>query len=54
MNSIFLMMGQNNSIIIFNGEVSMVEVTASATSKIAEYFNGRKPSPIRIFLNEGG
>jgi len=32
----------------------MVEVTESATKQIAEYFNGKEISPIRIFLNEGG
>jgi Fe-S cluster assembly iron-binding protein IscA len=32
----------------------MVEVTETAQEKIAEYFKGRKTSPIRIFLNEGG
>jgi Fe-S cluster assembly iron-binding protein IscA len=32
----------------------MVEVTEAATQQIAEYFNGKEISPIRIFLNEGG
>ena len=32
----------------------MVEVTESATKQIAEYFNGKEVSPIRVFLNEGG
>ena len=32
----------------------MVKVTESATQKIAEYFDGKEISPIRIFLNEGG
>ncbi len=32
----------------------MFEVTQSATEQIAEYFNGKEVSPIRIFLNEGG
>ena len=32
----------------------MIEVTPAATEQIAEYFQGREPSPIRIFLNEGG
>ena len=31
----------------------MIEVTASATNQIAEYFKGKEISPIRIFLNEG-
>ena len=31
----------------------MFEVTQSATEQIAEYFNGKEVSPIRIFLNEG-
>ena len=32
----------------------MLEVTKSATEKIAEYFKNREISPIRIFLNAGG
>ena len=32
----------------------MVEVTASATEQIAEYFKGKDIQPVRIFLNEGG
>jgi iron-sulfur cluster assembly protein len=32
----------------------MVEVTASATSQINEYFKGKDILPIRIFINEGG
>jgi len=32
----------------------MVEVTATATQQIAEYFKGKDVTPIRIFLNEGG
>ena len=32
----------------------MLEVTKSATEKIAEYFKDREISPIRIFLNAGG
>ncbi len=32
----------------------MLEVTEAATRQITEYFNGRTPSPIRVFLNEGG
>lgn len=32
----------------------MVEVTPTATQQIADYFNGREITPIRIFLNEGG
>ena len=32
----------------------MLEVTASATQQIAEYFKGKDVAPIRIFLNEGG
>jgi len=32
----------------------MVEVTATATEQVAEYFKGKEVSPIRIFLNEGG
>lgn len=32
----------------------MVEVTPAATEQIGEYFKGRDPQPIRIFLNEGG
>ncbi len=32
----------------------MVEVTPAATEQIGQYFKGRDPQPIRIFLNEGG
>ena len=32
----------------------MLEITKSATKKIAEYLKGRKVTPIRIFLNAGG
>ncbi len=32
----------------------MVKVTKLATEQIAEYFKGKKVSPIRIFLNTGG
>ncbi len=32
----------------------MLEVTASATEQIAEYFKGKDVKPIRVFLNEGG
>ena len=32
----------------------MLEVTEAATEQISEYFKGKKVSPIRIFLNEGG
>jgi Fe-S cluster assembly iron-binding protein IscA len=32
----------------------MLEVTKSATEKIAEYLEGKEILPIRIFLNAGG
>ena len=32
----------------------MFHVTPAATSKVAEYFQGREAAPIRIFLNECG
>ncbi len=32
----------------------MVEVTASATEQISEYFKGKDTQPVRVFLNEGG
>ncbi len=32
----------------------MIDLTDSAKLQIDEYFNGREPSPIRIFLNSGG
>ena len=32
----------------------MLEVTKSATDKIAEYFKDREAAPIRIFLSAGG
>lgn len=35
-------------------EDSMLEVTAAATKKLSDYFRGKKASPVRIFLNQGG
>ena len=32
----------------------MLEVTDTATVKIADYFKGKEVSPVRIFLNDGG
>ena len=32
----------------------MLEITKSATDKIAEYLKDREVTPIRIFLNAGG
>jgi iron-sulfur cluster assembly protein len=32
----------------------MIEITKSATDKIAEYFRSKDVKPIRIFLNAGG
>ncbi len=32
----------------------MLEVTQAATDQVAEYFQGKSPAPIRVFLNEGG
>ena len=32
----------------------MLEVTPQAHEKVADYFTGKEPSPIRIFLTEGG
>lgn len=32
----------------------MLEVTESAINQIAEYFKGKNPSPVRLFLNESG
>ncbi len=32
----------------------MIELTDSAKEQIDEYFNGKEPSPVRIFLNSGG
>ena len=32
----------------------MLEVTPKANEQVAEYFAGKEPSPIRIFLTEGG
>ena len=36
------------------GEFIMIELTDSAKEQIDEYFTGKEPSPIRIFLNSGG
>jgi hypothetical protein len=32
----------------------MFEVTGAATTQIGEYFRGKTPTPIRVFLNQGG
>jgi Fe-S cluster assembly iron-binding protein IscA len=32
----------------------MLEVTPQANEQVAAYFEGKEPSPIRIFLTEGG
>jgi hypothetical protein len=32
----------------------MLEVTQTASQQLNEYFKGKEPEPIRIFLNEGG
>lgn len=32
----------------------MVEVTELAQKQIAEYFQGKEVTPIRIFMNSGG
>jgi hypothetical protein len=32
----------------------MLEITQTATQKIAEYFSNKEVTPIRIFLNAGG
>ncbi len=36
------------------GDFIMIELTDSAKEQIDEYFTGKEPSPIRIFLNSGG
>jgi Fe-S cluster assembly iron-binding protein IscA len=32
----------------------MLEVTESAIHQINQYFNGKNPTPIRVFLNQSG
>ncbi len=32
----------------------MLEVTPKANEQVAEYFTDKEPSPIRIYLAEGG
>jgi len=32
----------------------MIDMTETAKTQIEEYFKGKEPSPIRIFLNSGG
>ncbi len=34
--------------------ISMIDMTDAAKTQIQEYFNGKEPTPIRIFLNSGG
>ena len=33
---------------------TMIELTDPAKTQINDYFQGREPTPIRIFLNSGG
>ncbi len=32
----------------------MIELTDAAKTQIDDYFQGKEPTPIRIFLNSGG
>ncbi len=32
----------------------MIDMTDAAKTQIADYFKGKKSTPIRIFLNSGG
>ncbi|HCY86032.1 MAG TPA: hypothetical protein DHV36_12925 [Desulfobacteraceae bacterium] len=34
--------------------VTMIELTDPAKTQIDDYFQGKEPTPIRIFLNSGG
>jgi Fe-S cluster assembly iron-binding protein IscA len=34
--------------------MTMIDLTDAAKKQIDEYFNGKEPTPIRIFLNSGG
>jgi len=34
--------------------VPMIELTDPAKTQIDDYFQGKEPTPIRIFLNSGG
>ena len=40
--------------LFFKGGIPMLEVTEAATTQVAEYFKGQDPTPIRVFLNQGG
>ena len=40
--------------LFFKGGIPMLEVTQAATTQVAEYFKGQDPTPIRVFLNQGG
>jgi len=33
---------------------TMIELTDPAKTQIEDYFQGKEPTPIRIFLNSGG
>jgi hypothetical protein len=33
---------------------TMIDLTDPAKTQIEDYFQGREPTPIRIFLNSGG
>lgn len=43
----------NSDITLLRRKV-MVEVTSTATTQIAKYFEDREIAPVRIFLNDGG
>ncbi len=32
----------------------MLEITESAINQIVQYFKDKKPSPVRVFLNQSG
>lgn len=49
-----IMAGWNSILGLFKGGIPMLEVTEAATTQVAEYFKGQDPTPIRIFLNQGG
>lgn len=38
----------------FKESYTMIELTDPAKTQIDDYFQGKEPTPIRIFLNSGG
>lgn len=57
-NNVWLIfLNAGNSLVIHTlnkGVFSMIELSDAAKTQIDNYFQGKEPTPIRIFLNSGG